>query len=249
MLVYKIPDNLDAMTYCGVIYKITNPLNNMSYVGKTTRPLKERMNEHTKESSASYSYIDRILKKHKDDICFTVEILEVCETEEQLNEREKFWICELNCKAPNGYNLTDGGEGTPGYKAPPELSARLSAIRKGRKNTPEQRAKILAKLSGREFTDEHKANISAAKMGHPVSDETREKLRKASTGKKASPETRAKMSDSATTKRPVRCVETGKIFPSIKAAMEWAKISRHVLSRACRQNDYIAGGYHWQYVN
>lgn len=229
-----------------IIYKITCKLNGMGYVGKTTRSLEERTAEHLRNSRTSY--IDRAIRKHgwKN---FSVEIIETCETLEQLNEREKFWIREFNCKKPNGYNLTDGGEGIPGYKAPPELSARLSVQRKGKKVTPEQSAKISAKLTGREFTDEHKANISAAKMGHSVPDETRAKLAIAKTGKKDSVETRAKKSASAATKRPVRCVETGEIFPFMKDAMAWAKISRHVLRKACLNENYIAGGYHWQYAD
>lgn len=41
---------------------------------------------------------------------FTVEVIERCDNHEQLNEREKFWIRVLNCKVPNGYNQSDGGE-------------------------------------------------------------------------------------------------------------------------------------------
>lgn len=34
-----------------------------------------------------------------------------CKTQNQLNERERFRIRVLNCKVPNGYNQSDGGEG------------------------------------------------------------------------------------------------------------------------------------------
>ena len=42
---------------------------------------------------------------------FTIEIIERCENQNELNEREKFWIKVLKCKSPNGYNLLDGGSG------------------------------------------------------------------------------------------------------------------------------------------
>lgn len=42
---------------------------------------------------------------------FTIEVIERCETQAQLNERERFWIRVLNCKLPNGYNQNDGGTG------------------------------------------------------------------------------------------------------------------------------------------
>lgn len=42
---------------------------------------------------------------------FTVEIIERCLSQAELNERERFWIKVLKSKSPNGYNLTDGGAG------------------------------------------------------------------------------------------------------------------------------------------
>ena len=40
---------------------------------------------------------------------FTIEVIEECETQEQANERERFWIKVLNCKIPTGYNQRNGG--------------------------------------------------------------------------------------------------------------------------------------------
>ena len=42
---------------------------------------------------------------------FTIEVIERCETQAQANEREHFWIRVLNCRMPNGYNRSNGGEG------------------------------------------------------------------------------------------------------------------------------------------
>ena len=39
-----------------------------------------------------------------------IEVIEECETQEQANERERFWIKVLNCKIPTGYNRSNGGE-------------------------------------------------------------------------------------------------------------------------------------------
>ena len=210
-----------------IIYKIENKLDGKIYVGQTQRTLEERMKEHYRNSRASY--IDRTIRKYGVEN-FHAEIIETCKTVEELNEREMFWIAKLNCKFPNGYNLTDGGEGSNGYKATPELSARLSAMRKGRRNTPEQRAKISAKLKGKIFSEETKKKISAAKIGHIVSEETREKLRIAQLGKKATEETKLKMSASNKNKRAVKCVELEKIFNSISAAAKFMeKITAQLL--------------------
>ena len=44
---------------------------------------------------------------------FTIEIIKECSTQEQANERERFWIKVLKCKIPNGYNQKD--DGSVGY--------------------------------------------------------------------------------------------------------------------------------------
>ena len=229
-----------------IIYKITNLLDKKIYIGQTQRTLEERMREHCRNSRASY--IDRTIKKYGIENFF-VEIIETCKTVEELNEREIFWIKFFDCKFPNGYNLTDGGEGSNGYKATPELSAKLSKMRKGRKNTPEQRAKISASLKGKIFSEETKAKISSAKLGHTVSEETRTKLRKANIGKKASENTRLKMSASCKTKVAVRCVETETIFESITAAAKWSGVSHSVITAACKNSKHTGGGCHWEYYS
>ena len=228
-----------------IIYKITNLLDKKIYIGQTQRTLEERMREHCRNSRASY--IDRTIKKYGIENFF-VEIIETCKTVEELNEREIFWIKFFDCKFPNGYNLTDGGEGSNGYKATLELSAKLSKMRKGRKNTPEQRAKISATLKGKIFSEETKNKISAAKIGHIVTDETKKKLRNANLGKKATDETKLKMSASCKTKKAVKCIELEKIFDSISAAARFFKITNNTITTACKNKNRTACGYHWEYL-
>ncbi len=129
----------------GVIYKITNLINGKSYVGQTSRTLKERFIEHAKAKTHLGNAIRKYGRKN-----FSVEVIEECTTPEQLNEREIFWIAHFNCKHPNGYNFTDGGEGTHGLteeslkklrrKHSPETLALMSAVQKKRSDTPEGKA-------------------------------------------------------------------------------------------------------------
>lgn len=128
----------------GIIYKITNILNGKIYVGQTIQKLAKRISQH--KSIKKKLGIDAAIAKYGWDN-FTAEIIEECPVE-MLNEREIFWIAELNTKVPNGYNLTDGGYGHRGYKPTPEACANLSKALKGRK-----------------FSEEHKKNISKAKKG------------------------------------------------------------------------------------
>ena len=89
-----------------VIYKITNTLNNKIYVGQTKYPIEKRFLQHSKSSTPLGRAIQQCGIEN-----FTIEIIERCETQEQLNEREIFWINALNSKQPYGYNATIGGGG------------------------------------------------------------------------------------------------------------------------------------------
>lgn len=90
-----------------VIYKITNKINGKSYVGKTTTSLNQRMASHR----CADTVIGKAIRKHGWEN-FSVEVLEECDTKEEFNEREIFWIAALNCKTPKGYNRSDGGDGS-----------------------------------------------------------------------------------------------------------------------------------------
>lgn len=114
-----------------------NKLDGKVYVGQTTQPLGRRIAQH----KCCDLYIDRAIKKYgwKN---FMVEVLQECETLEQLNEREKFWIDELNCKFPNGYNKTDGGEGTTGLSHTPEAIAKMVASHIGFRHTEQTKLEM-----------------------------------------------------------------------------------------------------------
>lgn len=229
-----------------VIYKFQNLIDGKIYIGKTARTLSERLKEHLKKSIPCY--IDRAINKYGIEN-FDFDIIADADTEKELNKLEKFFIKFFGCKFPDGYNLTDGGEGILGYKAPSALSQRLSEQHKGRPVTQKQRQAISKKLKEREFTAEHKANISAAKLGHSVDNDTREKLRNANLEKKHSAATRLKMSNSNKNKRAVICQETGKIFESIRAAAKWCGVYNNKISVACKNQNRTAGDYHWQYAD
>lgn len=45
--------------------------------------------------------------------------------------------------------------------------------------------------------------------------------------------------------RAVRCVETGEVFPSRKAAAKFANVNSSAISHCCLGQTMVAGGYHW----
>lgn len=100
------------------IYKITNKINNKSYIGKSI-DIERRWRQHTTEpfNSNADTYdtlFYRAIRKYglKN---FQFEIIEQCPKEE-LNESEKYWIQYYNTYVDNpnshGYNMTKGGEYT-----------------------------------------------------------------------------------------------------------------------------------------
>jgi len=88
-----------------VVYKITNLFNGKLYVGQTRQPIEKRFYQHAHANSPLGRAIRDCGLEN-----FTIEVIERCDTQEQLDALEKFWIRVLNCTVPNGYIQTPGGE-------------------------------------------------------------------------------------------------------------------------------------------
>ena len=73
-------------------------------LGQTTRTLEERFSEHAEADSLLGKAIQRYGAEN-----FSCEVLAECETPEELDAQERFYIKKLDCKHPKGYNGTDGG--------------------------------------------------------------------------------------------------------------------------------------------
>ena len=127
----------------GVVYVITNLITGMKYVGQTTQSLELRFKAHLYEET----YIGNSMRKYGIKN-FTIEIIEECESRKQLNEREIFWIANLNTKRPKGYNLTNGGEGIVGCLRTPEHCLIISSCRKN----PSPYPTLSAELESRKIT-------------------------------------------------------------------------------------------------
>ena len=104
---YEIKDEeiKEVMGPRGIIYKITSPSGKV-YVGQTVRSFEERIYKHNHKSSVC-TLIKKAIDKYDDKMKY--EIIEENVPQERLDEREIYWIKELNSLAPNGYNCTTGG--------------------------------------------------------------------------------------------------------------------------------------------
>ena len=107
----------------GYIYKITNKINGKIYIGKH----KYDKPEIDESYWCSGSYIMRSINKYGTEN-FTRELICTCETLEELNEKEKYWISTLNSMDKKiGYNLTRGGTVRSGVRQrAPDLCRILS---------------------------------------------------------------------------------------------------------------------------
>ena len=84
------------------IYKITNLLNNKSYIGQSVH-IHRRWQEHCNPNNKS-QIAQAIQRYGKEN--FRFEVLEEC-AKTDLNKRENYWIEFYNTLAPNGYNIQD----------------------------------------------------------------------------------------------------------------------------------------------
>ena len=95
----------------GIIYKVTNKINNKIYIGQTIQTLSERRNKHyykaNNESDINTHFINALRKYPKDS--FIWEIIDKAENQEQLDIKEKYWIKYYD-SIKNGYNTKDGGD-------------------------------------------------------------------------------------------------------------------------------------------
>ncbi len=108
------------------LYVITNLINGKRYVG-IAQDYERRWGEHRTGHGSKLVY-QAIQKYGIDNLEFTV----VCKgTEEYVKEMEVRAIKLLDTKAHSGYNLTDGGEGSTGWKHSDETRKRMRENSRG----------------------------------------------------------------------------------------------------------------------
>lgn len=155
----------------GIIYKAKNVITNMCYVGQTTRPLNTRKYQHINCKGKTYYFQKDIKKYGKDN--FKWEIICECNSIEELNEKEVYYIKELNTLKPNGYNLTTGGLS---YIKTDEHKRKISESNKGQ--IPWHKGKTNV------YSKETLKRMSASALNRKLSIETKEKISKNNIGRK-----------------------------------------------------------------
>lgn len=103
----------------GYVYKTTNLINGKQYIGKHKSLIFDR---NYKGSGLRIMEAFHKYGKHN----FAVTIIEWCQTEEELNNRERYWISYYDAVCSNDfYNISNGGEGFGGLSGERSPTKRL----------------------------------------------------------------------------------------------------------------------------
>lgn len=174
-----------------IIYALHHDSSPRVYVGKSTCGL-ARPNQHKKPSALKKNwFVSKWVKKLiKNGCMYEIAVLEEHMSLDGLAEAEQFYISTFRGLGIPLLNLTDGGEGSVGYKhseetrskmrkkhvlSPEELARRKVArvgVKNpffGKKHSPVSRQKMSMARAGRPLSAEHVENIAASRRGKPLS--------------------------------------------------------------------------------
>lgn len=144
----------------GIIYLAYNKINGKFYIGKTTKSLEFRRQEHSYSLKDNTPFHNAIKKYGMDS--FIWEVLLTSPNENELNQMEIFCIQELNTKVPYGYNLANGGQGASGMVVKDSVKQHLreKAIQQWNNPILKTRHKEAMQKWGQELTLEMRETLS-----------------------------------------------------------------------------------------
>ena len=171
-------------------------------------------------------------------------------------DAERAWIAKYRTTGEYLTNLTDGGDGTPG-KTPSGaqrmahskrmkgrvLPAWQRAAMSGWHHSEQAKAAIARASAGRRHSTKARAAISKAAQGRDMTTCVRMSI-KARTGVPLTAAHKAKIAATTTNRKPIQCVETGQVYPSITAASGALGVSEASVNQSarkgchCKENHY-----------
>lgn len=258
------------------VYRHVAP-NGKIYIGITQQDVRSRWqngkgyhhNKHFKSAIKKYGWENFI-----HEILFVgLSKKEACEKEKELIEKYN------SNDPDYGYNQSSGGEsGNFGRKHREETKRKMSEAQRGEKNhgfgkhlSEETKEKLRKANKGKVMSEEAKQKISKANKGRLpwitgkhwppemrermrerqkgvlLSEETKRKISEAHKGKPLSKDHVAKIAESH--KKKVVCIETGKVFDSVKEAAQSIQLNRSNISNHLAGRLKTAGGYHWRWYD
>jgi group I intron endonuclease len=237
----------------GLIYLITNTINNKKYIGQTIRSFKDRINDYKR--GMCNDYIKNSFNKYGFET-FKFEIIDTAKSLEELNEKEIYYINKYDTTNKEvGYNIELGGKNCI---ASEETRAKMSIAHSKIKQTEEWVRKRIPQAG----------SLEAKKHGRPKTDEDKKYLSEISPkywlGKERSEESKRKMSEVKKAKgfsdkqKEANCktvyvfdVNTRELldtFESTGLASAKYNIHQSSISRYCKNNK-IVNNQLWTYNN
>lgn len=207
-----------------LIYKATNKINGKIYIGQTHKSLEERKMCHKHDSKNIDTYFYRAIRKYGWDN-FSWEIVEDnIPTEEELNNKEKYYIQKYDCfdNKEKGYNTTSGGERN--YSLTIEECKKRSLRAQGVNNPMYNKP---GTWLGKHFSETHKKNLSKSLKGKPHYGQQKDKHYNA---------------------KQVINLSTGEIFGSIISASEKYNVCRDALSNCLNKKTNTCCGCKWDFL-
>lgn len=215
----------------GYIYLMTDTTNGMRYTGKHHYDKPELdPNYH-----GSGTIISKIYKKRPETI--KEEYIKTCYSDEEMNSNEKHYIKVFDTLYPNGYNLTEGGDG-------------VVACEETRKKISEANKKRIGEKH-KKFSDEVKKKLSEIHKGlqsgnkHPMYGKhlSEESIRKRT-------EKRTGMFNIKSSKPVLQYTLDGEYiceYPSVMEIKRVLKYGQGNISSCCRGERKSAYGFIWKY--
>lgn len=230
------------------IYLTTNLINGKKYIG-----------QHKGEINDTYfgsgSLIKKAIQKYGKEN-FTKEILAICDTREEADEKEKMFITQYNAvEDDNFYNLQEGGSGGDGWRAwqrwreahPEEAKEQdkqaYERLQKWAKENPEEYyKKVITPLieGAKQWKKEHpeqvqehmkKVNISKEKWQQEHTEEHQKQVQE------------WQKLGSIVNSQKIMCITTGEIFPSQCEAARQYNIPQSNISK-CLKGERKSAGKH-----
>jgi len=176
------------------IYRITNSLNNKSYIGQTSKSVKSRLAKHMYDSKNNIgnSHFRKAIRKYPSSV-WSIDIIDFAFSQAEANEKEVYWISKCDTLS-NGYNSTVGGEGSSGYMWTDEQRRRAAENAYERTDEHRERQRRVLAMSKEKIdlarsTEEYKEAQRIRNLGErnphygkKHSEEWKAKLRERNTG-------------------------------------------------------------------
>lgn len=215
------------------VYKHVNKVNGKVYIGQTSFNVERRWRNGKGYKTGVFR---KAIDKYGWDN-FEHVIIKEGLTKEEANLLEISLIKEYK-KLGLSYNITDGGEGAPGYRHSEETRQKMSIKGKGRKMPEHVKLIVSTRFKGIPLTEEHKLKISIALQGKPKSGEAKLKMK-----------LNHNYHDLV---EIIKLDREGNIictYPSIADASRDTGILQTHISRCARGKRPSAGGFKWKYKN